>query len=73
MPTEPMKKYNIRAFWSTEDSEYVAVCPDFPALSGVGITEEEARTELWIALSSAIEIYQEEGWVLPCDDQGQRS
>jgi antitoxin HicB len=58
-------KYGFRVFWSDGDGGYIAVCPEFPRLSGFGETAEKAVAELHGVLEEAIEIYREEGWPLP--------
>src|SRR5919206_1783464 len=65
MRSNRMNKYSFNVRWSDEDVCYVAVCPDFPGLSGLGETAEEALAELQVALTASIETYQEEGWPLP--------
>jgi len=65
MGNEPMQKYSFNITWSDLDQNYVALCPEFPDLSGLGATPEQAVAELQVALELAIETYQEEGWPLP--------
>ena len=60
-----MPKYSRHIFWSDEDGGFIATCPEFPNLSGFGESEQEALSELGVALELAIETYQEEGWSLP--------
>lgn len=60
-----METYSHRAFWSEPDSSYIAVCPEFPGLSAFGATEEDAVSELRVAVRLAVETYREEGWELP--------
>jgi predicted RNase H-like HicB family nuclease len=60
-----MENYSYRVFWSDQDTAYVAVCPEFPRLSGIGKTAESALTELRDVLQEALEVYREEGWPLP--------
>lgn len=60
-----MENYSFNVFWSDGDKSYVAVCPEFPHLSALGDTVEEALAELQVALELTIELYQEEGWSLP--------
>ncbi|HEY8720846.1 type II toxin-antitoxin system HicB family antitoxin [Pengzhenrongella sp.] len=35
-------RYTYRVTWSAEDGEYVATCPEFPSLSWLAITQEDA-------------------------------
>lgn len=37
-----MDKYTYRVTWSEEDSEYVGLCAEFPSLSWLAGTQEEA-------------------------------
>ena len=61
--TEPT--YSFRVFWSEEDDAFVASCPEFPGVSGIGESAEEAVAEAKQALELAIETHREEGWPLP--------
>ena len=58
-------KYTIQIFWSDEDEMYVAICQDFPGLSALGETREEALEEAETALELMIETYQEKNIPLP--------
>lgn len=60
-----MHKYSSNVFWSEGDARYVAICPEFPGLSGVADTSEQALKELHVALDLAIEVYQEDATALP--------
>jgi len=57
--------YSFRVFWSEEDDAFIASCPEFPGISGIGDTAEEAVAEAKQALELAIETYRDEGWPLP--------
>ncbi|HYO85779.1 MAG TPA: type II toxin-antitoxin system HicB family antitoxin [Dermatophilaceae bacterium] len=35
-------RYTYRVTWSVEDDEYVATCPEFPSLSWLADTQEDA-------------------------------
>src|SRR3989304_1084703 len=37
-----MDKYTYRVLWSEEDGEYVGLCAEFPSLSGLAKTQQEA-------------------------------
>ena len=50
--------YSYRLFWSDEDGCYVAVCPEFSHLSGLGESSEAALAELSVAIELAIESLQ---------------
>lgn len=68
-----MQKYSVNIMWSDADANYVAVCPEFPGLSGLGATPAQAIAELEVVLELAIETYREEGWPLPEPKQSQHS
>lgn len=57
--------YSFRVLWSEEDAAYVAVCPEFPGLSGLGDSPEAALAEAQAALRLAVETHEAEGWPLP--------
>ena len=59
------RTYSFRVFWSEEDDAFIASCPEFPGISGIGDTAEEAVAEAKQALELAIETYRDEGWPLP--------
>lgn len=59
-----MDSCNLTVFWSEEDASFVALCPGFPGISGLGNTAETALEELRAALSLAIEACREEGPLL---------
>jgi len=58
-------KYTIQIFWSVEDEAFVAVCQEFPGLSALGETREEALHEAQIALDLMIQTYQDKEIPLP--------
>lgn len=58
-------RYSYRVFWSSEDGEYVGVCPEFPALSALMPTAKEALAEIQTVVAEAIALYAREGWALP--------
>jgi antitoxin HicB len=60
-----LRHYSASLGWSDEDAAYVATCPEFPGLSGVGASAEEALGELREAMEMAFDTYREEGWELP--------
>lgn len=60
-----MRSYSVNVFWSDEDEAFVATCPEFPGLSGLGPSRNAAVAELEIALKLAEDSYKEEGWPLP--------
>ena len=56
-----MDKYSINIKWSDEDECYVATIPEFPLLSALANTQEEAIAEAKIVLSMALESLQDDG------------
>lgn len=60
-----IQKYSIVVQWSVEDGEFVATCPEFEGLSGLGATPEEAIGVLREAIEMAAETYSEDGHPLP--------
>ncbi len=58
-------KYKFNLSWSDEDEGYIAVCPEFPGLSGFGETAEDALSEAKTALGLFIESYDANGIALP--------
>lgn len=57
--------YSFRVVWSNEDDAYVAVCPEFEGVSGLGETAADALSEAQTALELMIETYQQERWPFP--------
>jgi predicted RNase H-like HicB family nuclease len=51
--------------WSDEDESYVATIPEFPGLSAFGDTPEEAAGEAKIAAEGFMEVFKEDGRLLP--------
>jgi len=58
-------KYAIHLFWSDEDDAFIAVCDEFPGLSAIGETREDALREAQVALDLMIETYDKSGIPLP--------
>jgi antitoxin HicB len=58
-------KYSINLMWSDEDESYVATIPEFPGLSVFGDTPEEAVEEAKIAAEGFMEVFKEDGRLLP--------
>lgn len=57
--------YSFRVVWSEEDGAFVAICPEFDGVSGLGENAAEALAEAQVALELMIETYQKERWPLP--------
>lgn len=62
---ELLKRYAYRVFWSDEDDEFVAVCLEFPSMSGLAKTQEQALVEVKLAVEGALEWIFEEGGKAP--------
>lgn len=60
-----MPGYSQHVAWSPEDGQYVAVCPELEDLMALADTEEEAVSELKIAIGLAVEDMVECGDPLP--------
>lgn len=65
MEPHDLKKYSIRIAFSSEDDEFVARSPEFPAMTGFGETPEEAISDLHTVLAVALEIHEQEGYPIP--------
>ena len=50
-----MLRYSTSIFWSEEDEAYVALCPEFPSISALGETAEDAINELAVVIKLAEE------------------
>ena len=58
-------EYSFRIAWSAEDEAFVATCPEFDGVSGLGDSAEGALREARTALGLALETYAAEGWAVP--------
>ena len=56
-----MFKYSMQLFWSEEDEEYVALIPEFPHLSALAGTPEEAAREAQVVAGLVLEVIAERG------------
>lgn len=57
--------YSFRLIYSEEDEGYIATCPEFDGVSGIGANAAKALAEARVALELAVESYEAEGWPLP--------
>jgi predicted HicB family RNase H-like nuclease len=57
--------YAYRIIWSAEDEEYVGLCAEFPSLSWLEPTPEEAFSGIRQLVSEILEDMQETGETLP--------
>jgi len=60
-----MDNYSFQVQWSEPDKSYVAGCPEFPGVTALAPTPEEALAELRIALDATVATYRHEWWELP--------
>jgi predicted HicB family RNase H-like nuclease len=60
-----LEKYSFNIAWSESDGEYVATSAEFPGLSGLGATAEEAVSELRAAMEVAVDAFLEDGEPIP--------
>lgn len=52
---EKIDKYSFRIFWSEEDNEYVGECLEFPGLSWLAPTQEEALSGIKKLIAECVE------------------
>jgi predicted RNase H-like HicB family nuclease len=57
--------YGFQVVWSDDDEGFVATCPEFKGVSGIGKTAQQALVEAQTALGLMIETFEEERWALP--------
>jgi predicted RNase H-like HicB family nuclease len=60
-----MSKYAIEIFYSEEDEGYIAIAPELPGCSAFGETEEEALTEIKVAMELWLETARKEARPIP--------
>ena len=60
-----MSVYSRRVMWSEEDDAFVAVSPEFPALSALADTPTQALDELTTVLAEAVDLMRSESKALP--------
>jgi len=58
-------KYAIEIIYSDEDEGFIAVVPELPGCSAIGVTEEEALREVKVAVSLWLKTAREEGRAIP--------
>jgi predicted RNase H-like HicB family nuclease len=61
-------KYSFTVHWSERDGEWVARCPAFPGLSGIGRRPEDALTQARVVLWLFIDDMKASGEPLPAED-----
>lgn len=57
--------YTYRITWSQEDKEYVGLCEEFPSLSWLSPTQQEAFDGIVHLVKSVVEDMQEQGERVP--------
>ncbi len=58
-------KYAIEIFFSDEDEGFIAVVPELPGCSAFGETEEEALSEVKVAIGLWLDTARQEGREIP--------
>ena len=61
-------KYSFTVHWSEQDGEWIARCPAFFGLSGMGRRPEDAIVEARVALGLFIDDMRASGEELPRED-----
>jgi predicted RNase H-like HicB family nuclease len=61
-------KYSVSIQWSNEDEGLIATSPELEGLSAFGETQEEAFRELETAKSGYMEVFEDDGCLLPDPD-----
>ena len=56
-----MFRYSMQLFWSEADNEYVALVPEFPHLSALAATPDDAAREAQVAAEAFLEDVAETG------------
>jgi predicted HicB family RNase H-like nuclease len=60
-----MDKYTYRVMWSEEDSEYVGLCAEFPSLSWLAKSQEDALTGIRDTVKLAVADMEKNGEHIP--------
>jgi predicted RNase H-like HicB family nuclease len=60
-----MDKYTYRVMWSEEDGEYVGLCAEFPSLSWLAKTQEDALTGIRKTVQQVIRDMKSTGEPIP--------
>ena len=58
-------RYTYRVTWSVENGEYVATCLEFPSLSWLAVTQEDALRGLRDLITEVVEDLQDSGETVP--------
>jgi predicted RNase H-like HicB family nuclease len=57
--------YTYRVTWSSEDNEHLGLCTEFPSLSWLAPTPEDALTGIWQLVREVVADMQDHGEALP--------
>jgi predicted HicB family RNase H-like nuclease len=58
-------KYTYRVTWSEKDKEYIGLCSEFPSLSWLAKTQDDALKGIRLVVKSVILDMQDSGEVIP--------
>lgn len=61
----PNDHYTYRVTWSDEDGEYVGLCTEFPSLSWLAESQEEALVGIRRLVSDVVEDMRDNGEAVP--------
>ena len=59
-------RYSFHVTWSPEDAEFIATCVEFPSLSWLAGTPEEALTGLRIVVDEVVDDMRANDEPVPC-------
>jgi len=65
MPTADISHYTYRVTWSQEDEEYVGLCAEFPSLSWLATSPEEALAGIRAAVADVVADMETSGELVP--------
>ena len=63
--TSETDKFTYRGTWSQEDSEFVGLCAEFPSLSWLAISPEEALKGIRSVVNTSVQDMAENGEDIP--------
>ena len=58
-------RYTYRVTWSEEDQEYLGLCAEFPSLSWLAATPEQALEGIRVVVANVVSDMQSTGEVVP--------
>ena len=65
MSSKNLDRYTYRVTWSPEDSEYVGLCAEFPSLSWLARTPEDALAGIRKTVKAAVKDMDAAGELVP--------